>query len=354
MTNNAPHRRRTRISIVSPCYNEQECIGLFCDAIKAVLEPLDVDYELVLVDDGSRDETLAVLNRLAAADPRIRALSLSRNFGHQVALTAGLDAACGDAVIMMDSDLQHPPELIPTLLERWRGGFDVVSAVRQRTEGASLFKRLSSDGFYWVLNLLSETKVKPGAADFCLLSARAHAALRSMPERHRFLRGMVAWIGFPRAYVEYEAARRAAGTSKYSITKMLRLAFDATFSFSITPIKVATRLGVTVAVLGLVYLVYVVAVALFYGQAVQGWASMLSALLILGGIQLMFIGVIGAYIGRVFEEVKGRPVYLLKQGPDDLPAAAAAAAATLKDEDDRNVAAAAGSPRAAAAHQESY
>jgi polyisoprenyl-phosphate glycosyltransferase len=244
-------------------------------------------------------------------------MPLSRNFGHQVALSAGIDTAESDAAILMDSDLQHPPELIPKMLDScFRGGFDVVSAVRRCTRGAGFLKRITSQGFYWLFNHLSETRVEPGAADFCLLSRRAYRALRSMPERHRFLRGMVAWIGFRRSFLEYEAAERFGGRSKYSLTRMVRLAADAVFSFTTKPVRLATRLGLATVACGLVYLVYTVARAIFWRDTVPGWASLIGIVLILGGAQLAFVGLLGEYISRVFEEVKSRPLYLFKQGPD--------------------------------------
>ena len=307
--------KRFKLCIVSPCYNEAEVIGLFHAALKAVLTQLeDLDHEIILVDDGSSDTTLEVLNQLAVDDPAVTVLSLSRNFGHQVALTAGLERARGDAVIMMDSDLQHPPALIPEMVRCWRDeGFDVVSAVRKRTVGAGLFKRLSSEGFYTLLNFLSDTRIEPGAADFCLLSRRARRALVRMPERHRFLRGMISWMGFRRKFVPYEAAARAAGHSKYSLQKMVRLALDATFSFSVAPIRLGIRLGLASLGLGGIYLAYILLRAAFFGGLVQGWGSLISVVLILGGIQLTLIGLIGEYVGRIFEQVKARPIYLLKQ-----------------------------------------
>jgi len=216
----------------------------------------------------------------------------------------------------MDSDLQHPPALIPQMVGLWRDeGYDIVSAVRKRTAGAGLFKRISSNWFYTVLNFLSDTAIEPGAADFCILSKRARRALVRMPERHRFLRGLIAWLGFPRVFVPYEAAARAAGNSKYSLRKMLRLALDATFSFSVAPIRLGIRLGVFFMMAGLVYLAYVVLRSLFWGGLIQGWGSLISVTLILGGLQFILIGLIGEYVGRIFEQVKARPVYLLKQRP---------------------------------------
>ena len=307
---------RPTVSIVSPCFNEAEAIGHFHAELSRVLEALDgFDFEIILVDDGSTDGTLAVLNRIAGTDPRVRVYGLSRNFGHQAALSAGLDAATGDAVLMMDSDLQHPPSLIPKLLLQWRDGFDIVSTVREQTEGVGWLKRFTSDGFYHLFNRLSSTRIEPGAADFCLLSRRACDAVNSLQERHRFLRGLVTWIGYSRCFVPYQAAERVAGESKYTTRKMLRLAADAVFSFSAQPMRFASRVGLSVILAGMSYLAYIVGRSLLLGDLVEGWASLVGVVLLLGGVQLTFLGLIGEYVGRIFEEAKGRPVYLLKQAP---------------------------------------
>ncbi len=304
------------LCVVVPCYNEEDVLAQFYVELKDVLLSLDdLDYRIIFVDDGSEDDTLEILNALASADERIGVYSLSRNFGHQIALSAGLDAARGDAVVMMDADLQHPPALIRKLIEEWRQGYDVVSAVREWTDEASFFKRLSSRAFYWLINHLGDTHVVTGAADFCLLSRRAHAALRGMPEKHRFLRGMVSWIGFRRALVPYRAPPRAAGLSKYTLWKMLSMAWDAVCSFSSAPMRLATRIGAAVVLLAGAYLVYVLTRYMTVGDLVPGWGSVISTVLIIGGMQLVFIGLIGGYLARVFEEVKRRPLYILKQAP---------------------------------------
>jgi len=305
------------LSIICPCYNESEVIRDFHVALSAVLETIDdLDVTMIFVDDGSSDDTLEILNHIAAEDGRVRVYSLSRNFGHQIALSAGLDAADTDAVLLMDSDLQHPPELIPEMVARWRAGSDVVSTLRQDTDGASLFKRISSNGFYWLFNHFGGVRVETGAADFCLLSRRAYEAVRTMPERHRFLRGLVAWVGFERTYIPYTARARHAGQSKYSLTKMLRLAADAVFSFSAQPIRAATRVGLATVGCGGLYLAYILVRAAVLGDLVAGWGSLISVVLILGGLQLTFLGLLGEYVARIFEEVKLRPLYLLKQQPE--------------------------------------
>ena len=293
-------------------------VGLFYREVKSVLESLsNLAFEIIFVDDGSSDDTLAQLNEIAKHDPAVRVCSLSRNFGHQIALTAGLDFAAGDAVILMDADLQHPPSTIPKLVEKWRDGYDVVTAVRTNTQGASWLKDFTSNSFYAVLNSLSATHVPPGAADFSLLSRRVSDSLRQMPERHRFLRGLVSWAGYNRALVPYECGTRAAGQSKYSFAKMVGLALDAVFSFSAQPLRIALRLGLLMAVLGFLYLFWTVLSGLLRGELVPGYASLIGVTITLGGCQLVFIGLLGHYLARVFEEVKGRPMYLVKQMPTE-------------------------------------
>jgi glycosyltransferase involved in cell wall biosynthesis len=317
-----------KLSVICPCFNEAPVIDRFYEALRAVLRSLDgLDHEIVFVDDGSTDATLDCLNAIAAEDRRVRVCSLSRNFGHQVALTAGLDYARGDAVIMMDTDLQHPPELIREMVAQWKAGYDIVSAVRKETVDATWFKNVTSRSFYAILNKLSRTEIPQGVADFTLLSARVHHELRDMRERSRFIRGMISWMGYRRAFVYYEAHERAAGVSKYTFPRMLAMALDAVISFSSTPLRLATLVGVFVTFLGFVYLVWILVRAAMVGDLVAGWASLIAVTLILGGCQLLFIGLIGQYLARVFDEVKGRPMYLLKQVPRE-PAGDDAGAST--------------------------
>jgi dolichol-phosphate mannosyltransferase len=229
-----------------------------------------------------------------------------------VALTAGLDHAKGDAVLTMDSDLQHPPSLIGPMVELWLEGNDVVSAVRQHTDSVGWFKRHSADAFYWLVNRLSDTPIERGACDFCLLSRPAHQALLSLPERHRFLRGMVAWIGYRRVFIPFHAPARAAGESKYTLAKMVRLAMDAVFSFSTAPIRMASRVGTLVMLAAATYFCYVLGRHWILGDLIPGWSSLICTVLLLGGLQLLSIGIVGEYMSRIFEEAKQRPVYLLK------------------------------------------
>jgi glycosyltransferase involved in cell wall biosynthesis len=304
------------VSIVSPCFNEAEVVALFHQALAAALAPLThFDFEILLIDDGSTDATLAELNAIAAKDPRVRVASFARNFGQQAALTAGLHFATGDAVITMDCDLQHPPALIPTLLAQWQSGYAVVTATRDDTAGVSVFKKGSSRAFYWLINKLGAVDIPHGAADFGLLSREVVEALKAMPERHVFLRGMIAWLGFKRALVPYVAPARAAGKSKYSFFKMLGLALDAVLSFSTVPIRLATRAGFVITLLGFAYFAWNIVHALRTQNFAPGWASLIAITIILGGSQLLFIGIVGQYMARTFEETKRRPLYVLKQTP---------------------------------------
>jgi polyisoprenyl-phosphate glycosyltransferase len=295
------------LSVVVPAHNEAEALPLLIPRLRRVLAPLNLACEVVIVDDGSTDATWDTLQRAARADPRVRGIRLSRNFGHQLALTAGVSAATGDLVVTMDADLQHPPEAIPTLLAKAREGFDVVYAVRS----AETSNR-STELFYRALNALTCLDLPVGGADFRLMSRRAIDALLAMPERHRFLRGMTRWLGFPQATVEYGQDARLAGDPKYTRRARMRLAFDAIVAFSALPLRVASVLGFVFALVGALYLVYVVSVGLFTDSAVEGWTSVVGVTLVLGGVQLASIGIAGLYLGRMYDELKGRPLFLVE------------------------------------------
>jgi dolichol-phosphate mannosyltransferase len=312
-----------KLSVVCPAFNEEEVLPLFHAELCAVLATLQRDYEaeIIYVDDGSRDGTLEVLRRLAAADARVRYLSFSRNFGHQAALTAGLEHARGEVVVSMDSDLQHPPALLPTLLAKWREGNDLVLTLRQDDPRLNSFKRLSSRAFYRILRWLSDTEVRAAASDFRLMSRKALDALLRLHETHRFLRGMVNWLGFPTATVSFMPAGRAGGVSKYTLRRMLTLALDGMLSFSKVPLRLALLLGVLLFVLGLGQGAYTLGRALFT-PAASGTAVVLTALFLVGGCVLAALGVLGEYVGRIYEQVKGRPHYLLKEMSPPAPAAA--------------------------------
>jgi dolichol-phosphate mannosyltransferase len=309
---------RPQVTLISACYNEEESLEEFLHELLAVVDALpDVSFRVVIVDDGSEDGSLAVLRAASRRDPRLEVHPLSRNFGHQMALSAGLDLAGGDAVIMLDSDLQHPPSLIPRMIGLWQQGYDVVSAVRDDTADASFAKRLTSRAFYALLRRVTDQEIVPGAADFCLLARPAYQALRRMPERHRFLRGMVAWIGFRRTYLHFEAPPRRHGRSKYTAWKMIRLALDGIFSFSVWPLRLIGQVGLLTSGLGVGYLGYVLFQFVFRGDTVRGWPSLISTVLILGGLQLVALGAVGEYLARVYEEAKSRPLYLLRERDDE-------------------------------------
>jgi len=300
------------LSIVVPVYNESGVLDELLRRLQAAVEPIG-PYELVFVDDCSADGSWDRLLGHAAEDRRLRLLRLSRNFGHQVAISAGLDAARGDAVVIMDGDLQDPPEVIPQLVARWREGYDVVYAVRDEREGESLFKRGTASGFYWLLRRLSPTEIPAAAGDFRLLSRRAARALSQMPERARFLRGMSAWIGYRQIGVPYTRDPRYAGETKYPTRKMLRFAADALTSFSSAPLRLVSGLGLIFVVFCAGYLAYTIYAKFFTDNTVPGWTTVVVLVLLLGGVQLVSLGIVGAYVARIFEESKHRPLYLVDE-----------------------------------------
>src|SRR5689334_12428794 len=298
------------VSVVAPMLDEEGTAAEFYKRVCAALE--GVPFELVVVDDGSSDETPGILAALAERDPRVKVVELSRNFGHQTAITAGLDHATGDAVVMIDADLQDPPELITTMLERWREGADVVYAVRTQREGETRFKLATARWFYRLISKVSAIDLRPDAGDFRLLDRRALDALLAMRERNRYLRGMTVWVGFTQTAVAYKRDARYAGKTKYPLRKMVRFALDAIVSFSQTPLQVATLTGFACAAIAFIGIPVAVTMRIF-GQFVPGVTTTVIAVLLLGGIQLMAIGVIGEYVGRVYDEVKARPLYLVRE-----------------------------------------
>lgn len=302
------------LSVVVPVFNEQDNVAALTARTTAVLQRLGCDYELLFVDDGSRDQTASRIEQLAAANPHLRLLHLSRNFGHQAALFAGLEHARGDAVITLDGDLQHPPELIEPLVARWRAGAEVVQAVRREPADVSPLKRAGSHGFYRLLSAVSRIHVTPGAADFRLMSREAVNAFLTCRERCRFNRGLVQWIGFAYEEVAYEAQPRQAGRSKYTWRAMVRLAGDAIFSFSSWPLRLAGLAGVFVSLAAMAYLLFVLWARLFTNRTIPGWSSILATVLVLGGVQLIVLWILGEYIGRLYEEAKQRPIYIVRCG----------------------------------------
>jgi glycosyltransferase involved in cell wall biosynthesis len=302
-------RNPALVSVVAPLFDEEGTAEEFRRRVRAALQGFD--YELVLVDDGSTDRTPAILRRMAEEDPRVRVVTLSRNFGHQAALTAGLDHARGEVVAMLDADLQDPPELIPEMIGAWREGADVVYAVRRERSGETRLKLATARWFYRVFGRLAQIEFEQNAGDFRLLDRSALEALGSMRERSRFLRGMSVWVGFTQTAIPYERDARHAGETKFSARKMLRFSFDALTSFSNVPLQAAMLLGFTFSVIA--FLGIPVAIAMkIAGMYVSGIATVLLAVLLLGGVQLIAIGVIGEYLGRVYDEVKRRPLYVVR------------------------------------------
>ena len=302
-------RRLDLLSVVAPVYNEEALVEQFCARVCAALEGLA--FELVLVDDGSSDRTPTVLDSLSDDDPRLRVVYLSRNFGHQTALTAGLDHARGDAVVMLDADLQDPPELILLMLDHWRAGCDVVYAVREQREGESRFKLSTARWFYRVFDKLAQVELQHNSGDFRLLDRRALDALLSMRERNRFLRGMTVWVGYTQAAVPYRRDPRYAGETKYTLGRMLRFSLDAISSFSHRPLQLATLLGFMISTLAFIAIPVVIVLRLL-GSYLPGFSALTIVVLLLGGIELIAIGIIGEYVGRIYDEVKGRPLYLVR------------------------------------------
>lgn len=314
------------ISVVVPCYNEEAVIAATHHRLVEVFASQLQEYELevLYVNDGSRDATLSLLRTLQMQDVRVRVVSFSRNFGHQVAVTAGLDHARGDAVVLIDADLQDPPEIIVEMVARWRDGCDVAYGVRTNREGESAFKLLTAKYFYRGINKLSSTPIPLDTGDFRLMDRKVVDALRAMPERDRFVRGMVGWVGFRQVAVPYRRAARFAGNTKYPLMKMVRFALDGVTSFSVAPLKLATWMGFASSLVALLGVVYAVVIRLFTSEWVSGWAALFVAVLFVGGVQLISLGIIGEYIGRIYGEVKRRPLYFVGEriGFDESPALA--------------------------------
>lgn len=306
------------IDLVIPVFNESGVVERTYAEVAKVINALPHHFKLYYVDDGSKDDTVKSLHEIAKRDKRIVLLELSRNFGHQAALTAGLDAAQGDFVISMDADGQHPPEMIQQMIELFQQGYDIVQAQRIEEERTFSFKQITSSGFYSLINRISGTRIIPGAADFRGMSRQTVDALKAMPEYHRFLRGMISWIGYKSVILPYRETARVAGSSKYSFGKMFRLAMDALFSFSLMPLYIGLSAGFGFIILAIIQNAYVLYLWLTHqnDKIVPGWSSLMAILLIASGIIMILLGFIGVYVGYIFQEVKKRPVYLLKKGQE--------------------------------------
>nr|WP_248885901.1 glycosyltransferase family 2 protein [Acidithiobacillus sp. S30A2] len=301
------------ISIIIPCHNESENLSALYTRISTVMEQIGEPWEMVCINDGSKDDTLAQLLALHREDPRVVVIDLSRNFGKEAALTAGLDHARGDCALPLDADLQDPPEIIPELVAKWKEGYDVVNAVRLSRDGESWFKRASAHAFYRVINRMSDVEIPADTGDFRLLSRSALEALKKLPERRRFMKGLFAWVGFRTTNVYYHREPRYAGKTKWNYWRLWNFAMEGITSFSQVPLQLAAYLGFFVSLLAFLYAIWLVISTLVYGNPVKGYPSMMVTLLFLGGVQLMALGVIGEYLGRIYEESKRRPVYLVRQ-----------------------------------------
>ncbi len=300
------------VSIVVPVFNEEDNIHIFYQEVCKHMEPLPYQFELLFVDDGSSDSTPLLLEGLSKQDGRVRALIMARNYGHQLALTCGLDHAQGDAVITMDGDMQHPPEMLPLLLAKWQEGFEVVQTIRVSTAGVSWFKTFTSGLFYKLINWMSKVRIQEGGSDFRLLDKAVVESFRRFKERARFIRGMIGAIGYRQILVEFTAPKRYAGTSKFSLGKMIHFALDGITAYSKLPLRFAFYIGLLFALISFMLSMHVVYIKIFTPEAVPGWATISASILLLGGLQLLGLGIIGEYVGRIFEEVKQRPLYLVR------------------------------------------
>lgn len=308
----ADNRDTKCVSLVIPVFNEEESVPLFLETVRRVLADEPYAFEFIFVNDGSRDRTLNVLLAEREHDSRVKIVDLSRNFGKEHAMAAGFHAAAGDAVIPMDVDLQDPPELVSVFLRKWEEGFEVVIGVRRQRESDTPFKRRSAGLFYKAFNAVCGCHMVPNAGDYRLMGRKALAALNALPERVRFTKGLYAWVGFPQALVMYDRPARVAGVSKWNVWKLWNFALDGITSFSTLPLRVWSYLGITIAVMGFIYAAWLVVRTMMFGVDIPGYASYMVTLLTLGGLILVSLGVMGEYLGRIFEEVKGRPLYVVR------------------------------------------
>lgn len=297
------------ISIVIPVYNEEDNITNIYEEVKKQLKGTDIEF--LFVNDGSQDNTEDILEKLSKKDSNVKVVNLSKNFGHQIAITCGLDYAGGDAAIIMDSDMQDPPDLIPKMIKKWQEGYDVVYGIRATRDGDNLFKKIPAKIFYKVLKFMSGTEIPQDVGDFRLLSKKVILTLRQTREYQRFLRGIIAWVGFKQTGIEYERPKRFAGRSKYTTLKMVRLALDGVLSFSYFPLRLASFIGLLAAIIA-IYMIFYSIYQQTHGNTVRGWSSTIVTMLFLGSIQLIAIGIIGEYLGRIYEEVKKRPLYIIR------------------------------------------
>ena len=302
-----------RYSIVIPAHNEEAVLAECHRQLKEVMDSTGECYELIFIDDGSRDRTGEVLEGLAASDPNVKVLSFSRNFGHQVAISAGMDHASGEAVIVIDADLQDPPSVILQMIEKWKEGYDVVYGRRGERQGETAFKKATAYLFYRLLRSMTEVDIPPDVGDFRLIDRKVCDVMGRIRERNRFIRGLISWVGFRQTAVNYVREERFAGETKYPLSKMLRFALDAIFSFSHRPLKLASYLGLLTSFAGFAYFGYAIYLKLFTARTVQGWTSLIGFTLVFDGIVLLILGIIGEYLGRIYDESKNRPFYVVRE-----------------------------------------
>ena len=301
-----------KISIVIPSFNEEGNVNIIISALHEVLKKGNYEYELIFVDDGSSDKTLSILQQMAVTDSNLFYIELSRNFGHQNALKAGLDFASGDCIITMDGDMQHPPELIPQLLEKWEEGYDVVYTRRLEDKKLPVFKKITSKYFYKFINYISEIKIEEGTADFRLMDKKVSKVFFAFSENELFIRGLVNWVGFKQFAIDYMPAERFSGRRKYIVKKMMQFALKGITSFSIRPLYISIFLGFSIFVLSLIFYVLYVFYSIYFGHVISGWASVIFTIVIFGGLNLIVIGIIGVYVGKLFMQSKQRPNYLIR------------------------------------------
>ena len=301
------------ISVVIPCYNEEEVVGVLCARLFNVMTSLEMPFELIFVNDGSKDGTLNMLLDLAKLYQEVKVIDFSRNFGHQIAITAGMEHAVGDVVVLIDADLQDPPELIGEFLDKWIDGYDVVYAVRKERDGETWFKKFTAETFYKLLNRFTDGRIPADTGDFRLMDRRVVNSLLTIQEKHRFVRGLVSWVGYRQIGVYYERNPRFAGKSKYPLKQMIKFSADGITSFSIKPLQLASQLGFLTAGVGFMGALLTLFLKTFTRVTIQGWTSLIMAMLFLGGVQLIILGIMGEYIGRIYDEVRNRPLYIVQE-----------------------------------------
>jgi len=304
-------------SIVIPVLNEEKVLNELYKRLTKVMTDIGESYEIIFINDGSTDNSLKIMKQLQTHDKRIKIIDFSRNFGHQIAITAGIDFTSGDAVITIDADLQDPPEVIPDLIKKWKEGYEVIYGIREKRKGENFFKKITTLIFYRLINKITMINMPPDSGDFRLIDKKVVNNLKNIRENNRYVRGLTYWIGFKQIGVPYERDKRFAGKSKYPIKKSFKLAYDAIFSFSNFPLKIATYFGFIVSFLSFLYLIYALIIKLFTNSVIHGWTSLMISILFLGGVQLICLGIIGEYIARINDEVKKRPLYIIKEIIDE-------------------------------------